>query len=317
MFREATWLAVLVLLLGAAAAFAFFELPNLVITANDLAADVPAPANAKPPTAPTGYDLVQARNGARVAGVALIAGIGAALATGFAGRTFYLARRGQIADRFAKASEKLDAAAKVSAIGELEALAAASPELKSEAARVLAAFIRDYDRSGDGDDAKPPQALQDACTALGENLARSHVGSINLAEADLRNVNLARAYLPYADLRDANLRGAIMAKANLRGALLSNARAQSGRFEDAKLVQAHLDGAQLQGATFDRANAFRADFTDAGFAKTPKTYMRGTRLQGAYGFAGDTLPESIETDSRTKRPNSHIGLWLRLVSRCL
>src|SRR4051794_24764467 len=125
--RETAIFVGLAALLAVAAVFAFFELPEMVVSPDDLLQKIPPPAGSSPAPAPTGFDLVQARNGARTAGVALIAGVGAALAAGFSARTFYLTRRTQALDRHAKSVERLanaEDAVRVAAVTELGQIAA-------------------------------------------------------------------------------------------------------------------------------------------------------------------------------------------------
>lgn len=273
--KESLWLVAIVVVLAAGAVLAFFELPSLVVTPDDLRETIVPPAGAEPPSAPSAADLVQARNGVRTAGVALIAGIGAAFATGFAGRTFYLSRRGQLDERCAAAAEQLrttsEPAVQVSAIHRLDRLARESPEHHGEVMGILATFLRSHERPGEeqSESAAAPAAVQAAFSVLVRRRRRNDRGLvIDLAQADLRQIQSDRAQLQGVNLSDAKLGGAFLRYSDLRRANLKNARASSARFEHAKLDRAILEGAQLDYATLDFAKARRATFGSVEFNET-------------------------------------------------
>jgi hypothetical protein len=281
--RESVWLGILVALLIAGTLFAFFELPKLVVSAEDLRPDVPLAPRPEPSSAPTALDLVQARNGVRTAAVALLAGVGAAFATGFASRTYYLTRRTQADTHFAMAIDQLGSEApqvQVSAIGELERLARVSPARHRQIITVLTTFLRDYDRPAHAE--APPASVQAAFDAVARRRTKHDRGLIvHLQGADLRQVvcepvhggflrfgglssrERGGARLRRAVLRDAQLDGASLRCADLRDADLMNAHAPSVRLDDARLDNALFEGAQLQAATLDRAIARGAAFKEA------------------------------------------------------
>lgn len=268
---EITWLVVVTLALLALAGFAFFLLPQLVVSTQDAARETSRKALAHP--AP--YDLTQARNGVRTAAVALLTAVGAALATGFAGRTYYLTRRTQDNDIYTHAVELLDGdhgASAVFAVSELERIARHNPSRQRQVMKVLATFLREDRRGVDNDEPSP--AVQAACTALSRRRSRHDRGLvIDLAGADLRQVSMDGARLRGAILRDADLRGAFLRSADLREANISNSKGQSMRLDRALLSRAVLDGAELQGATLDDARACEASFA--------RTMMDGTFIRGA------------------------------------
>lgn len=281
--RESIWLGGLVALLVVCALLAFFKLPAIVVTPDDLLDKIPAPQGFENATRPTAVDLVEARNGVRTAAVALIAGIGAALATGFAGRTYYLSRRGQLRDHYKTAVEQLAAnepALQVSAIGELERLAAASPDRHRQVMGDLATFLRSHKRTGeDADTAPAPAAVQAAFAAIARRRRRYDRDLvIDLAGADLRQVHFEGAKMQKALLRDAKLSGAFLRHSNLRRADLKNAWAPGIRLDHAELGDAILEGAHLHGATLDSATARRAAFKDVQLLDTS---MRSTDLRKA------------------------------------
>jgi uncharacterized protein YjbI with pentapeptide repeats len=291
------WLMALVGLLVASALLAFFALPSLVVSPEDLREEVSSPPGLRRASAPTGVDLVQARNGARTASVALIAGIAAALATGFAGRTYYLSRRGQLNERFSAALAQLGAAepaVQVAAIAELESLAREAPSRHPQIMRVLAAFVRSTRRAANIDDV--PAGLQDACTVLARRRTRYDRGlELNLAGADLRCVSFERAPLRGAKLHDANLTGAFLRDSDLREANLMNVVARSVRLDNAKLGKATLEGADLASATLDSTDARGAAFHDANLENT---FLRAADLRGAKGLDGRT--SGANTDENTR-----------------
>lgn len=286
--KESLWLGGLVALLVVCVLLAFFELPNLVVSPDDLSAPLQTPTpRASTTSAPTAVDLVQARNGVRTAAVALIAGIGAALATGFAARTYYLSRRGQFADRYTSAIDALakDPTAQVSAIGELERLAYESPTRHRQIMRDLANFVRGNERPAepDPDTAPAPAAVQAAFAVLASRRRRyDRALVVDLAGADLRQIHFDRgAQLRGANLSGVKLAGAHLRHADLRNADLANAVAPSVRLDQARLQGTILKGAGLHHATLDRANARGAAFVDAQFDATS---LRGTNLRGATGL---------------------------------
>ena len=300
--RESVWLASLVILLVSGVLFAFFQLPKMVVSPEDLQATMAVPTGASPPPAPTAVDLVQARNGVRTAAVALIAGLGAALATGFAGRTYYLTRRAQVGESYRTAVDQLGSPAvqiQVSAIGELENLALAWPSRHRQIMRVLATFLCDYKRPKGL--TRAPDSVQAAFGVLAQRQTKHDRGLVlNLEGADLSQVRFepalpgraargwllrrrrsSGARLEGAVLRGADLSGALLRRADLRNADLVNAVAPSIRLEDARLTGANLEGAQLETATLDGADARSASFAQA---QLDATSMRRTDLRNTSGL---------------------------------
>ena len=293
--RETAWLGAVLIALVAGVLFAFFELPTMVVTLDDLTPG-PVKPRANSPSAPSAVDLVQARNGVRTAGVALIAGIGAALATGFAGRTYYDARRSHVDTRYAKAVEQLGSDishVQVSGIAELDHLSWGSRASHRQVMQVLAAFVCDHRRPADAE--RAPASIQAAFNVLARRRRRHDRGFVlNLQGADLRQViceppmyggyrwrRPRGARLRGAILRDAHLDGAFLRFADLRGADLLNVIARSVRLDNADLTGAILEGVQLHAATLDRVDARGAAFRDAHLTDASMDYadLRDTGVE--------------------------------------
>ncbi|HEV2756404.1 MAG TPA: pentapeptide repeat-containing protein [Actinomycetota bacterium] len=283
---ELGWGLVIALVLVAAAAAAYFWLPDAIITAEDLNEKVAdPPKGADPAPTPNGVDLVTARNGARTAAVALVAALGAAIATYFAARTYYLSRGGQHAERHAKGAEQLANAAvavRLSAIRRLERLVRESPGDRQAVVDTLAAFLRHPPVTHAPSGGRARADIQEAFAAA-DRLRRIDPDSVtlNLAGADLRGVDVAKAALRRADLSEARLEGASLPNADLSDANLTNARAQSAWLANADLTSARLIGAQLQDATLERVAARGAQFDDATLLDTS---LKGARLRGSTGL---------------------------------
>jgi hypothetical protein len=259
--------------LGALTIVAYFVLPQIVVTTHDLSVAIPAPPGTKPSPAPTAADLLQARNGARTAAVALLAGLGAAFAAWFTARTYYLSRRAQLDVWYSTAVGQLDAqrsSVQVSAIGELERIARLHPERHRQIVLVLAAFVRDSKSSPDDDPA--PVTLQTACDVLMKrDPSRDGDLRLNLTGADLRKVSLEHGKLGGASLRDARLEGALLCHCDLERADLTNAQAAGARFDDAAVTETLFDGVVFTGATLDRISGARPSFVGATY---DQTFMR-------------------------------------------
>jgi uncharacterized protein YjbI with pentapeptide repeats len=282
LLRETAVFAVWATVLAVAAFGAYFVLPDLVVSPSDLREDVPAPKGAEPPAAPTAVDLVQARNGARTAGVALIAALGAALATGFAARTFYLSRRAQLGERQKNAMEQLSSDTehvRRAGVAELARIATDDAGRRTEIMQALAAFVCGLERDAKAD---APPDMQLAFTTLVQQDEKEARGLIvDLKGADLRGVKATNARLVRADLRDTKLRGAWLMNCDLTGTDLTNAQAQAARFDGSTLERTVLEGAVLAGATPDRVVAPSALFDSANF---DRTYVRGADLSESTGL---------------------------------
>jgi Pentapeptide repeats (8 copies) len=226
-------------------AFLFYELPRVLVTADEV------PAAAK---------RLELRNGVRTAVAQLLAGIVLALGLVYTARTFRVTREGQITERFSKAIEqlgddKLDI--RLGGIFALERIARDSARDHGPVVEVLTAFARRYVRTSNDPVNEAPPDVQ----AIARVLGRREVGhdppgfQLDLSGADLR----------FVDLRNAQLQGVRLAGARLDSADLTNAS-----FREADLVNARLDAATIAGTDFTGADLGGATFRQALFDSRTK-----------------------------------------------
>jgi len=128
------------------------------------------------------------------------------------------------------------------------------------------------------------------------DLTRAEINGGDLSSAELHDADLRRAELHGANLKRAKLHGAILSDTEIYGASLNEAELYGASLNEAELYGVNLKFAKLHGADLSQAELYASDLRTAELDGTYlwRTKLYGVNLSGANFHGADLL----ETDLR-------------------